>query len=75
MSMEALPFDLQLLNALAALLLLLSFAMLSQRRVVTLVNLLAVQGALLWHLKDWIDRRWMRRYRDLPDQRVGTVVG
>jgi hydrogenase-4 component E len=40
-------FDLQLLNALAALFLLLSFAMLSQRRVVTLVNLLAIQGALL----------------------------
>jgi hydrogenase-4 component E len=41
------PFVLQLLNSLAALLLLLSFAMLAQRRVVTLVNLLAVQGALL----------------------------
>ncbi len=39
--------DLQILNALAALFLLLSFAMLSQRRIVTLVNLLAVQGALL----------------------------
>jgi hydrogenase-4 component E len=47
MSMEALPYDLQLLHALAALLLLLSFAMLSQRRIVTLVKLLAVQGALL----------------------------
>jgi len=47
MSVDALPFDLQLLNTLAALLLLLSFAMLSQRRIVTLVNLLAVQGALL----------------------------
>ena len=46
--MDALPFDLQILNALAALLLLLSFAMLSQRRIVTLVNLLAVQGALLF---------------------------
>ena len=45
--MEALPYDLQLLHALAALLLLLSFAMLSQRRIVTLVKLLAVQGALL----------------------------
>ena len=45
--MNALPFDLQLLNTLAALLLLISFAMLSQRRIVTLVNLLAVQGALL----------------------------
>ncbi len=45
--MTATPFDLQVLNALAALFLLLAFAMLSQRRVVTLVNLLAVQGALL----------------------------
>jgi len=41
------PFDLQVLNTLAALFLLLAFAMLSQRRVVTLVNLLAIQGALL----------------------------
>ena len=39
--------DLQILNALAALFLLLSFAMLSQRRIVTLVNLLALQGVLL----------------------------
>jgi hydrogenase-4 component E len=41
------PFDLQILNALAAVFLLLAFAMLSQRRVVTLVNLLALQGFLL----------------------------
>jgi hydrogenase-4 component E len=39
--------DLQLINLLAALFLLLAFAMLSQRRVVGLVDLLAVQGALL----------------------------
>jgi hydrogenase-4 component E len=45
--MKHVPFVLQLLNSLAALLLLLSFAMLAQRRVVTLVNLLALQGALL----------------------------
>jgi hydrogenase-4 component E len=45
--MNAMPFYLQILNTLAALLLLLSFAMLSQRRIVTLVNLLALQGALL----------------------------
>src|SRR5258708_39130113 len=45
--MKALPWDLQLLNTLAALLLLLSFAMLAQRRIVSLVNLLAMQGALL----------------------------
>jgi hydrogenase-4 component E len=47
MAPPAVPFDLQLLNALAALLLLVSFAMLAQRRVVTLVDLLALQGALL----------------------------
>lgn len=45
--MSTTPFDLQLLNTCAALLLLIAFAMLSQRRVVSLVNLLATQGALL----------------------------
>ncbi len=45
--MLQLGLDLQLLNGLAALLLLLSFAMLSQRRIVSLVNLLALQGAML----------------------------
>jgi len=43
-----LPFSIQLVNALAALLLLTSFAMLSQRRVVSLVNLLALQGTILF---------------------------
>lgn len=46
--MNALSWDLQLLNTLAALLLLLSFAMLSQRRIVALVDMLALQGALLF---------------------------
>lgn len=46
-AIAAMPLDQQLLNSCAALLLLLSFVMLSQRRVVTLVNLLATQGALL----------------------------
>ena len=46
--MNGMPFDLQLLNLFAALLLLLSFAMLAQRRIVTLVNLLAFQGILLF---------------------------
>ncbi len=46
--MAGTPLDLQLLNLCAALLLLLSFAMLAQRRIVTLVNLLATQGALLF---------------------------
>jgi hydrogenase-4 component E len=46
--MTGTPLDLQLLNMCAALLLLLSFAMLAQRRVVNLVNLLALQGTLLF---------------------------
>jgi hydrogenase-4 component E len=45
--MTGISLDLQLLNLCAALLLLLSFAMLAQRRVVNLVNLLAMQGGLL----------------------------
>jgi hydrogenase-4 component E len=45
--MVPLSFDLQLLNLCAALLLLLAFSMLAQRRIVNLVNLLALQGALL----------------------------
>jgi hydrogenase-4 component E len=47
MSMAATPLDLQILNTLAAVLLLLSFSMLAQRRIVTMVNLLATQGAIL----------------------------
>ena len=46
--MANIPFDLQLLNLCAALLLLLSFAILAQRRIVIMVNLLAMQGVLLF---------------------------
>ena len=49
--MQHTPFDLQLLNACAAILLLLSFAMLAQRRIVALVNLLALQ------VNQWLSRR------------------
>ncbi len=45
--MTGTSYDLQILNVLAAWLLLLSFSMLAQRRIVTMVNLLAMQGALL----------------------------
>ena len=41
------PFSGQLVNVLAAFLLLLSFAMLSQRRILTLIHLFAWQGAAL----------------------------
>ena len=47
LTMTAARWDLQLLNLFAALLLLLSFAMLSQRRIVSLVDLLALQGRVL----------------------------
>ncbi len=54
-------WDLQLLNTCAALMLLIAFAMLSQRRVVGLVTLLAWQGAVLciatllvaWRTGEW----------------------
>ncbi len=30
----------------------------------------AAHGASWWQLKDWIDRRWMQRYRELPEMAV-----
>ena len=45
--MSRIPLDQQLLDACAAIMLLLSFAMLSQRRIVSLVNLYAIQGGAL----------------------------
>ncbi|MGH8143220.1 MAG: formate hydrogenlyase [Steroidobacteraceae bacterium] len=45
--MDTASLVLQLLNALAALLLLLAFALLAQRRIVNMVNLLALEGAVL----------------------------
>jgi hydrogenase-4 component E len=45
--MAAIPIYAQLINLLAALLLLLAFAMLAQRRVLTLINLFAAQGFAL----------------------------
>ena len=45
--MNALPVYAQLINLFAAILLLLAFAMLSQRRVWSLINLFAAQGMAL----------------------------
>ena len=45
--MSELPFSAQLIHLFAALVLLLSFAMLAQRRIRTLINLFALQGAAL----------------------------
>jgi hydrogenase-4 component E len=43
----SLPFYAQFINLLAALLLLLAFAMLTQRRILSLINLFAIQGFVL----------------------------
>ena len=45
--MSHIPLTLQIINLLAALLLLIAFAMLSQRRILSLINLFAVQGFVL----------------------------
>ncbi|MDD4977249.1 MAG: formate hydrogenlyase [Gallionella sp.] len=45
--MNQIPFTLQLINLLAAMLLLIVFAMLAQRRILSLINLFALQGAVL----------------------------
>jgi len=45
--MMPIPFTLQFINLLAALLLLIAFAMLTQRRILSLINLFALQGAVL----------------------------
>src|SRR4030088_1586295 len=46
--MPSLPLSSQLTNLFAALLLLLAFAMLSQRRILSLINLFAAQGFVLF---------------------------
>lgn len=43
----AVPFSSQLINLFAAIMLLLGFAMLAQRRIITLINLFTLQGAVL----------------------------
>ena len=37
------------------------------RRAVASRGRFAAEGAYLWRLKDRIDRRWMRRYQELPE--------
>jgi selenide,water dikinase len=32
------------------------------------------EGRALWRLKDWIDRRWMRKYQELPQMDGATVA-
>ena len=57
------PFSTQLVNVLAALLLLIAFAMLSQRRVLTLIRLFACQGVVL--TASSVVVAWSTGYADL----------
>jgi len=57
------PFSTQLVNVLAALLLLIAFALLSQRRVLTLIRLFALQGAVL--TASTVVVAWSTGYSDL----------
>ena len=36
---------------------------------------LALEGRWIWRLKDWIDRRWMAKYQDLPQMDEGAGEG
>jgi selenide,water dikinase len=35
----------------------------------------SAEGAWVWRWKDWIDRRWMRKYQELPDMHAGEGGG
>jgi selenide,water dikinase len=39
------------------------------RTAIGIMGPLALRGRAMWRLKDWIDRRWMAAYRDLPPRR------
>lgn len=45
------------------------------RHAVATRNGLVAGGAWAWWLKDWIDRRFMRRFRDLPVPAAGRLSG
>ena len=36
---------------------------------------LSVAGNWVWRWKDWIDRRWMRKYQELPDMTAQSSAG
>jgi len=38
-----------------------------EKRAVLSYAALSVEGGWAWRFKDWIDRRWMRKYQELPE--------
>ena len=36
---------------------------------------LSLAGGWVWRWKDWIDRRWMRKYQELPDMTAQSPTG
>ena len=43
---------------------------LGEQRALAVRNGLCVEGAWVWRWKDWIDRRFMRRFSELPQRRM-----
>ena len=57
-----------------------------QRRTLALISMggkqavlsygaLTAEGGWAWRFKDWIDRRWMRKYQELPDMEAEADAG
>ena len=45
------------------------------RHAIASYGSLALAGRWVWRIKDWIDRRWMRAYQELPGSRASITVG
>jgi selenide,water dikinase len=43
-----------------------------KKRAVLSYGAASVEGDWAWRFKDWIDRRWMRKYQDLPEMDGGA---
>jgi len=69
---EQLPLAQQILNLFAALLLLIAFAMLSQRRILTLINLFAMQGFIL--ALSIVDSAWISHQYHLYYSAALTLI-
>ena len=47
----------------------------ADKRAIASWGTIAFEGAWVWRLKDWIDRRWMRKYQDFPAMEDATRNG